>query len=194
MTCRGVCKARDKVPLKGSKGPAGNLRGVESRPEGGRRARKPFADRIYGIRFKIEVSFKQAVHTIGTYAYHFWMAAMRPHSRRSGNQYMHRESRHYRDAVRRKLHAYHCHLQIGVIAQGLMQCLAVTQPRTIWRLFGSWLRTVRPNLPPSERVVAVSLRNALVDFLAVAPQNHYLAKFIRPRIDPDRAEGLRLAS
>ena len=27
--------------------------------------------KIYGLRFKIEVSFKQAIHTIGAYAYHF---------------------------------------------------------------------------------------------------------------------------
>lgn len=26
---------------------------------------------LYGLGFKIEVSFKQAVHNIGTYAYHF---------------------------------------------------------------------------------------------------------------------------
>jgi hypothetical protein len=26
---------------------------------------------VYGLRFKIEVSFKQSVHTLGTYAYHF---------------------------------------------------------------------------------------------------------------------------
>jgi hypothetical protein len=32
--------------------------------------------RIYGLRFKIEVSFKQALRVIGAYAYHFWMAAM----------------------------------------------------------------------------------------------------------------------
>jgi len=29
--------------------------------------------RIYGYRFKIEVSFKQALHTLGTYRYDFWM-------------------------------------------------------------------------------------------------------------------------
>ncbi len=33
--------------------------------------------RIYGLRFKVEVSFKQALHVIGAYAYHFWMAARR---------------------------------------------------------------------------------------------------------------------
>jgi len=26
--------------------------------------------RLYGWRFKIEVSFKQAIHTVGVYAYH----------------------------------------------------------------------------------------------------------------------------
>ena len=26
--------------------------------------------RLYGLRFKIELSFKQAVHQIGTFAYH----------------------------------------------------------------------------------------------------------------------------
>src|ERR1039458_4835133 len=33
---------------------------------------------IYGLRFKIEVSFKQALRGVGAYAYHFWMAAMTP--------------------------------------------------------------------------------------------------------------------
>ena len=32
--------------------------------------------RICGLRFKIEVSFKQALRVVGAYAYHFWMGAM----------------------------------------------------------------------------------------------------------------------
>ena len=48
--------------------------------------------RIYGLRFKIEVSFKQALRAMGAYAYHFWMAAMTPLRRVSGNQYLHRKS------------------------------------------------------------------------------------------------------
>lgn len=96
--------------------------------------------------------------------------------------------------VRRKLRAYHCHLQLDVIAQGLLQSLAVLAPRAVWGLFGSWLRTVRPGLPPSERVVALALRNALPQFLADAAETNILAKFIRKRIDPARVEGLRLAS
>src|ERR1035438_6992005 len=102
--------------------------------------------RIYGPRFKIEVSFKQALHVIGAYAYHFWMAAMTPLRRVSGNQYLHRKSDAYRDAVRRKIAAYHRHIQLGLIAQGLLQILSATQPKLVWRSFGSWIRTIRPGL------------------------------------------------
>ena len=60
--------------------------------------------RLYGIRFKIELSFKQALRVLGAYAYHFWMMTMKPlPSHRSANQYLHRESDHYRAAVHRKL-------------------------------------------------------------------------------------------
>jgi hypothetical protein len=149
---------------------------------------------LYGVRFKIEVAFKQAIHTLGTYAYHFWMNAMKPRPRRSGNQYLHRESKTYRDAVQRKLRAYHCHLQLGVIAQGLLHCLATLVPQQVWSAFGSWLRTIRPGIPPSEQVVACALRNTFPQFLSDSPLEHILAKFIRPRIDTTRAEGLRLAS
>ena len=36
-----------------------------------------------------------------------------------GTQHLHHKSQTYRDAVRRKLGAYHCHIQLGLIAQGL---------------------------------------------------------------------------
>ena len=62
--------------------------------------------RLYGLRFKIEHTFKQAVRLIGSFSYHFWMSDMKPLRRRSGNQHLHRASPGYRDAVRRKLHAY----------------------------------------------------------------------------------------
>lgn len=150
--------------------------------------------RLYGVRFKIEVSFKQAVHTVGTYSYHFWMSDMKRRTRRSGDQYMHRESEIYRDHVRRKLSAYHCHIQLGVIAQGVLQCLAVLDAPSVWNQFGSWLRTIRPGIPPSEQVVAIALRHSLPLFLADSSQTQPLVKFIRENIDLERAEGLRLVA
>ena len=150
--------------------------------------------RIYGLRFKIEVSFKQALRVIGAYAYHFWMAAMTPLRRISGNQHLHRKPKSYRDAVRRKIAAYHRHMQLGLIAQGLLQILSATVPQLIWRSFGSWIRTIRPGLAPSEQVVAIALRNTLPEFLADSAETSILTKFLRDRIDLSRAEGIRLVA
>jgi hypothetical protein len=149
---------------------------------------------IYGLRFKIEVSFKQALRIIGAYAYHFWMAAMTPLRRVSGNQHLHRKSEAYRNAVRRKIAAYHRHIQLGLIAQGLLQILSATKPTLVWQSFGSWIRTVRPGLAPSEHVVAIALRNTLPEFLATAAKPSILVKFIRDRLDLSRTEGTSLAA
>lgn len=150
--------------------------------------------RLYGLRFKIEVSFKQALRVIGAYACHFWMAAMTPLRRVSGNQYLHRQSDTYRNAVRRKIAAYHRHIQPGLIAQGLLQILSATKPTLIWQSFGSWIRTVRPGLAPSEQVVAIALHNTLPEFLASAAKPSILVKFIRDRLDLSRTEGTSLAA
>ena len=150
--------------------------------------------RLYGLRFKIEFAFKQAVHVFATFYYHFWMRWMKPLKRRNGNQYLHREPAAYRKAVKRKLHAYHVFVQAGIVAQGLAQYLAACYPEQVWRSFGSWLRTIRPGLAPSERVVTTALRHALPEFLLDREPGHILAKFIVERQDPDRSELFALAA
>ena len=150
--------------------------------------------RIYGLRFKIEVSFKQSLRVIGAYAYHFWMAAMTPLRRVTGNQYLHHKTEAYRNAVRRKIAAYHRHIQLGLIAQGLLQILSATAPQSVWHCFGSWIRTIRPGLAPSEQVAAIALANTLPGFLAGATKTSILVKFLRARIDLSRAEGIRLVA
>ena len=44
--------------------------------------------RLYGLRFKIEHTFKQAVRQIGSFTYHFWMSNMKaaaPQQRQSAS-------------------------------------------------------------------------------------------------------------
>lgn len=147
---------------------------------------------LYGLRFKIELSFKQSLRVVGTFAYHFWMAAMTPIKRKSGNQHLHKKTANYRDAVRRKLTAYHRHIQLGLVAQGLLQILSATSSDLVWRSFGSWMRTIRPGLAPSELVTAIALRNTLPEFLADDQNNSNLTKFLIERIDLERTEGIRL--
>jgi hypothetical protein len=142
--------------------------------------------RLYGWRFKIEVSFKQAIHTVGAYAYHFWMRDMTPLHRGSGKQYLQRKSPIYRDQVRRKLAAYERHIQLGLIAQGLLLYLAVTFRRVTWFNFHSYIRTASPHKPPSEWVVSHALRYTWPHFLAGLPKHNILKKFLARKISPRR--------
>ena len=142
--------------------------------------------RLYGWRFKIELGFKQAIHTIGAYAYHFWMMAMTPIRRGSGNQHLHRKTDQYRDQVRRKLAAYERHIQIGLIAQGLLQYLALSFPRAVWRNYASYLRTANTAAAPSEWVVTLALKNTWHDFLRLSPDSFPLKKFLASKIHPHR--------
>ena len=150
--------------------------------------------KLYGLRYKIELSFKQALRVLGAYTYHFWMKSMDSIDRRSGNQYLHRKSQEYRDAVVRKISAYHRHIQLGLIAQGLLQYLACTAPQLVWEKFGSWIRTIRPGIPPSEQVTAMALKNSFPEFLADTTKSYIYKKFLRDRIDLSRAEGYRLVA
>jgi hypothetical protein len=74
------------------------------------------------------------------------------------------------------------------------QYLAVVFPELVWKTFGSWLRTTRPRIPPSEFVVASALRHSLPEFLLNSAATHSLAKFITVRQDPDRMDMFRLTS
>ena len=150
--------------------------------------------RLYGLRFKIEHAFKQAVHVIGSFSYHFWMKNMKPLKRRNGNQFLHRESEDYRHSIKRKLNAYHVFVLAGIVSQGLLHYLASCFPKLVWRSFGSWLRTIRPGIAPSELVVSMALRNSFPEFLFANSRSHNFAKFIAQRQDLDRLNVFRIAS
>jgi hypothetical protein len=142
--------------------------------------------RLYGWRFKIEVGFKQAIHTVGAYAYHFWMKDMTPLRRGSGKQYVQRKPEIYRAHIRRKLAAYERHIQLGLIAQGLLQYLALSFRRVVWFHFHSYIRTACPEKPPSEWVVAQALRHTWPDFLRSSSPIFILKKFLAAKISPTR--------
>jgi hypothetical protein len=149
---------------------------------------------LYGLRFKIELTFKQAVHSVGSFGYHFWMADMKRLRRGNGNQHLHRTPAEYRIHVTRKMRAYHAFVQTGMIAQGMLQYLAMTRHELVWTHFGSWIRTIRPDVLPSEMVVSTALRNTLPEFLRKSVIAVPFRKFILSRIDLNRAESSRFAA
>jgi hypothetical protein len=111
---------------------------------------------------------------------------MSPIHRGSGNQYVQRKSELYRAHIRRKLAAYERHIQLGLIAQGLLQYLAVSFRRVAWFNFHSYIRTAAPQRPPSEWVLSHALRHSWPDFLRDSSQSAILRKFLAAKISPAR--------
>lgn len=148
----------------------------------------------YGLRFKIEVGFKQALNTLGSWSYRFWMKGMDKVKRGSLGQYLHRKPQEYRDTVLQKVRAYECHVQAGLIAQGLLQYLAIHFSKEVWASFSSWIRTIRPNVLPSEAIVAKSLRSNSFKFFEGNKKDLELAKFIVERQEHMPAEASKLAT
>jgi hypothetical protein len=138
---------------------------------------------IYSLRFKIEVFFKQAVHQIGTFMYRFWLKMMPKIKRGSGDQCLQLAPQEFKDAILRKLHAYHLFIQLGLISQGLIQYLSMNCYQTVWRGFGTWLRTIRPNTLPSEKVVSIALSRGYIEFLLDGAKHAIFKKFLWDRTD-----------
>ena len=108
----------------------------------------------------------------------------------------HRKSAEYGSHVisNAKCTVYQGHVQAGVLAQGLLQCLAVVAPQP--RL--GFVRVLAANHssrhPASEFVVANALRQTLPEFLMATAKSDPLTKFIAERQDTKNMRTFRLAS
>jgi len=138
---------------------------------------------IYSLRFKIEVFFKQAVHQVGAFMYRFWLKMMPPKKRGTGDQFLQLAPEVLKQGVLRKLHAYHLFIQLGFIAQGLMHYLSMNYYQTVWKSFGTWLRTIRANTLPSEKVVSIALSRTYIEFLLDGTKHTFFKKFLEKRTD-----------
>jgi hypothetical protein len=133
---------------------------------------------IYSLRFKIEVLFKQAVHQIGTFMYRFWLKMMPSKKRGSGNQELQFAPKKFKEKILKKINAYHLFIQLGFISQGLMQYLSIHCHQKVWMSFGTWLRTIRENTLPSEKVVAMAMSRTYIEFLIDSTKDAIFKKFL----------------
>ena len=140
---------------------------------------------LYGYRFRIELGFRQAIHVLGAYAYHFWMSTMKPLRRWDGDQYLHRKTDAYRAAIKRKMNAFHLHVQLGCIAQGLLQHLSLNHSAEVWRCCRTWLRTMKIEQPPSELVTASMLRSSLREFACSSKIDPNLTSILKTYRNPN---------
>jgi len=142
--------------------------------------------KLYRSRWLIETGFKQSIHTIGTYAYHFWMKGMTKIKKCSNGQHLHRCSEVYRSQVDRKLKAFNFHVALGCIAHGLTLHLAINFRVQVWKSFSGWLRTLNKSQEPSELVVAKALQATLPNFLQASKNGLDWRKFLLSRINLER--------
>lgn len=149
--------------------------------------------RLYGLRFKIEVAFKAAIYSLGVFLYRFWMKDMEKTNRGQKTKYLHNESSDYRSRYLKKLEEFLIYVQLGFIAQGVLQYLAIAKTKAVFKSFDCWFRTLRPGLLPSELVVKIALKNCCRHFSTDSglPQN--LVKFIQEKMDSVSEDKFSLA-
>ena len=111
--------------------------------------------RAYSYRFKIEVSFKVLKHLMGAFFYRFWTSAWP----RIGKQTMSDLSKVNEDRrkrlIRQTTNAIEAFTNMGCIATGILQIVALNFHQTIWRKYAGWLRTVTSSIPSEEIVKSV---------------------------------------
>ena len=106
---------------------------------------------IYSYRFKIEVTFFALKHLLGAFCYHFWTKSL---PRMGRNKPLDYSSLTQAERIKcdQAIGAIERFVNLGAIALGLLQYLALSMPTQIWQSYQGWLRTY-PSDIPSERVV-----------------------------------------
>lgn len=115
----------------------------------------------YSARMRIEQGFKVLLHNVGAYSYHFWTKSMKKIQRRSKGQFVHHEPEEVRSKMFETHGAYELYVACGLVAQGLLQYLAVAFPAEVTALRGKWYRSQLATVSPTEEIVQDALRHAL---------------------------------
>jgi hypothetical protein len=136
----------------------------------------------YAARMRIEQGFKVLLHNIGAYSYHFWTKAMTKIKRRSKGQFIHREPKDVRLKMFEKHGAFELFVACGLIAQGLLQYLAVAFPAEIRALPGKWYRSQLATMSPTEEIVQDALRHALPQLRQSDHGMENYAKFLASKL------------
>jgi hypothetical protein len=138
----------------------------------------------YGLRFKIEVTFRTLVHLLGGFAYRFWLKAMTPAPTWPTNLILTDYPEAVQTQILSKVEAWERFVNLNAIALGLLQVLALELPKPIWAHFPRWFRTLPKHGYPSERIVQLSLQHQAEKIFPNSPPALLLPKFLTAKLDP----------
>jgi hypothetical protein len=101
--------------------------------------------RAYGMRFKIEVMFKELKNELGGFRYHFWSKKL-PRRRRgqASGEIKGKETEKAAELVKKACEMFVC---VQIITMAILTLLSIKQSRVIWGNYTGWLRTVRTDIP-----------------------------------------------
>lgn len=132
----------------------------------------------YGLRFKIELTFRTLIHLLGGFAYRFWLKAMptAPSWPKNLNLADYPES--VQGRILAKVEAVERFVNLNAIALGILQVLALELPTLIWSNFPRWFRTLPKHGHPSERIVQLALQHQAQEIFLKSPSTLLLPKFL----------------
>lgn len=119
---------------------------------------------LYACRFKIEVTFKTFKHVLGGFAYHFWTSAWRDNEGRALSlEQLNTLSARAKRLIADAMNAIEAFVNIGLIATGMLQLLAIDCTDEIRKRHRWWMRTYSSDVP-SEEMVRNVLRHEFYSF------------------------------
>jgi len=122
--------------------------------------------KFYGLRFQIEFGFRVLKHIIGGFGYRFWSSLCRP-EKTSSKQALKIIDKKKETAIAekslQKLNSIERFVNLAIIAQGVLSCLAITKDKWVWEIHraSSWQRSYSSALP-SDEIVQRALQSQLL--------------------------------
>jgi hypothetical protein len=138
----------------------------------------------YGLRFKIEVTFRTLIYLLGGFAYRFWLKAMTTAPTWPTNLNLADYPQSVQTRILAKVEAFERFLTLNAIALGLLQILALEFPSQVWSQFPRWFRTLPKHGYPSERIAQLALQHHAEGLFLKSPSTLLLPKFIAAKLDP----------
>lgn len=151
--------------------------------------RGPEVIAAYGLRFKIEVTFRTLVHRLGGFAYRFWMKAMETTPTWPTNLNVADYPDEVQVRIWAKVEAFERFINLNAIALGVLQVLTLELPTQLWAHFPRWFRTLPNHGYPSERIAQLALQHQVDRLFSQSPPALLLAKFIAAKLEPHSTNG-----
>jgi len=140
----------------------------------------------YGLRFKIELTFRTLIHLLGGFAYRFWLNTMPTAPSWPKNLNLTDYPEPIQGQILAKVEAMERFVNLNAIALGILQVLALELPTLIWSNFPRWFRTLPNHGYPSERIVQLALQHQAEGIFPKSPPALLLPKFLAAKLGPQK--------